>query len=204
MISVDSISVMNIENAICGMRNPMGSWAKSDSYDDFIGPCDLQLAKSLVLAGTDHSKFMRQIFVSMDITAPRYWWAEMDQYKVSTATNSESTMHCLHKTPITVNLFSYEYIAKDSMELFEEYCEHLEILRQTFNETKDRDVWKTLIQMLPASFNQMRTWTGNYQVLRNVYHARKNHKLQEWYDFCKVIDKLQYSELITCEKVNES
>lgn len=197
MIKITNIKVYNIENAIRGMRNPMNSWNMSDSFSEYIGENDLQLAKKLVLAGTDHSKFMRQIFVSMDILSPFYWWKEMDTYKVSTVSNSTSTMHKISSTPITVDLFSVDHIKYDSFHIFESYCNELEKLRQEYNLTKNKSDWYTLIQMLPSSFNQLRTWTANYQVLRNIYHSRNQHKLEEWKNFCTIIaNELPYNELI--------
>lgn len=215
MLKVDHIVVSNMEAAIRGMRNPLDSHSKSDSYgkwdeeyasyDFVIGEKDLELALKLVKAGTDHSKFMRQVFVSMDITAPLYWWKEMDQYKISATTNSESTMNTLHKYPLTKEMFSTDIDALDYIDtrvwnnILEEILWHVESLRQQYIETKDKKYWRQLIQILPSSFNQMRTWTANYAVLRNIYHARKNHKLSEWHEFCAVIEKLPYSILITCK-----
>lgn len=215
MLKADHIVVSNIEAAIRGMRNPLDSHSKSDSYGkwdeeyakyDFVmGENDLELALKLTKAGSDHSKFLRQIFVSMDITAPLYWWKEMDTYKVGTVANSESTMHTAHKHPFTKDMFSTDIEGLDYIDtrvwnnIWDEILWHVESLRQRYMETKDRKYWRQLIQILPSSFNQMRTWTANYAVLRNIYHARKNHKLSEWHDFCAVIEKLPYSILITCK-----
>jgi len=201
MIKVEKISVMNFENALRGMRNPLESWDQSDSYYDngqyIIGPNDLSLALKLIKAGSDHSKFVRQVFVSMDITAPLYWYKEFDTYKISTVANSTSTMHTIHKTKITPELFSVEKINNSSYIVFNNYCNHLELLRRQYLETKDKDIWNMLIQMLPSSFNQTRTVTMNYAVLSNIYKSRLHHKLSEWLDFCKVIERLPYNELIT-------
>ena len=208
MIRVRNIEVNNIQNAIRGARNPLESWDQIDSYYDYqnekdekevyiIGDVDMDLLLRLIKAGTDHSKFMRQIFVSMDITAPLYFFKEFDTYKVATVANSTSTMHTLHKHNITTQLFSVEDLDSKSLDVFKEYCKYLETLRISFLETKDKVYWRQLIQMLPDSFNQTRTWTGNYQTLRNMYHNRKNHKLTEWKEFCsEYIEKLPYSELI--------
>lgn len=198
MLKVSNISVTNIENAIRGMRKPLNSWDKSDSIycNDFIlGEKDKELALNLIKAGTDHRKFLRQIFVSMDIISPLYWWKEMDTYKVGTVTNSCSTMHTIHKNPFSIDMFSV-----DSNDLKNYYTmwliPQLEKYRKLYLETNNKEYWKDIIQLLPTSYNQMRTWTGNYEVLRNIYHARKNHKLTEWHDFCKIIEKLPYNEFI--------
>lgn len=213
MIKVDNIHVYNLKNAIYSARNPLESWDKSDSInDDNIGENDLKLAQRLVLAGTDHSKFMRQIFVSMDITAPLYIWSELDTYKVGTVANSESKMHKLSSTPITKDRFSFDSLDDDDCSFYlDEYGRYYsfqdisiimcEILRQKYLKTKDKQYWRQLIQLLPEGWNQKRTWTANYQVLRNIYFARKGHKLSEWEDFRKVIESLPYAnELICIEK----
>lgn len=204
MIEVSDVNVYNFKNAFIGMRNPLESWGDMDSkFSPFgkdlleLGEKDWKLALKLVRAGTDHSKFMRQIFVSMQITAPLYWWKEMDTYKISTVANSTSTMHTIHKTKITPDLFSTENLDNHAICVFERYLDYLEELRISFLENNDKRYWKMLIQMLPDSFNQTRMWTGNYQVLRNIRHNRNNHKLQEWQDFCDIIDTLPCSELIT-------
>jgi hypothetical protein len=200
LIKVERINVYNFENALRGMRNPMNSWDKSDSkwfYDGFeIGENDLRLALNLVKSGTDHSKFMRQILVSMDITAPSYWWREMDTYKVATVANSTSTMHTLTSKPLTLDDFSWDRLSEPR----EKMLEHLNSLIEYYKATNDKEVWRELIQDLPGSYNYLRTWTANYQVLRNIYFARRNHKHVEWRDFCKMIEGLPYGELITIEK----
>lgn len=199
MIKFTNTEVMNTENAIRGMRNPLDSWHRADSNweTQTLGPNDLDLAKRLINAGPTHRKFMRQILVSVDIEAPLYWWKEMDQYKVGTTTNSRSTMHTLHKTPITPALFSVEDLSKERMFQFQNYCTHMEILRQKFVQNQDKSAWRELIQMLPSSFNQMRTITLNYEILTNIYETRKNHKLTEWRKLCDWIETLPNSELIT-------
>lgn len=207
MIKFDYVDIMNFNNAIRGMRNPLESWDKSDSYYDSdgvhleyqLGDKDKDLALRLIKAGTDHAKFMRQILVSVDITAPLYWWKEMDQYRVGQTTNSKSTMHKILSKPISKNMFSFDdEEGKTKLALYRAITiEHLEELRQRAIETKDKATWRELIQDLPSSFNQTRTTTLNYQILRNIYNSRKNHKLQEWKDMCKWIETLPYGELIT-------
>lgn len=210
MIKVDNIETFNFEGALRGMRNPLASWDQSDSrwvfnyVDEYIiGEKDLALALKLIKAGSDHSKFMRQIFISMDITAPLYWWKEFDTYKVGTVSNSTSTMHTIHKTEITPELFSVEKLDKDSHEIFSDYCYYLEHLRSEYIKTKDKDIWDQLIQMLSSSFNQTRTVTLNYAVASNIYPSREFHKLSEWREFCKVIDSLPYSQLITGKETDD-
>jgi hypothetical protein len=175
-----------------------------------IGPKDLKLAQSLILAGSDHGKFMRQIFISMDLTLPLYVWKEFDTYKVGTVANSCSTMHKLATTPITKECFSFD--EEGHQILFDAYGEvgyylmslddisigGCEVLRKKYLETKDIKYWRALIQLLPESWNQKRTITLNYQVLRAIYFARKNHKLQEWSDFCHMIEGLPWGKELIC------
>ena len=225
----ENTEVFNFEGALRGMRNPLQSHAHSDSnywlpeeyiYDVeikndvewrpyFIGPNDMDLAQRLIKAGSPHRKFMRQIFVSVDITAPLYWWKEMDTYKVGTVTNSTSTMHKLASTPITKECFEMDDF-DDSLIMYERepynldqytddvwesvicYCE---TLRKRYLETKDNRYWKELIRLLPESWLQTRTWTANYETLRTIYFDRRNHKLSEWNKFCNGwISKLPYAE----------
>lgn len=219
MIKIEKTKVVGWEHAIRGMRNPMNSWDKSDSHfgymypDDYepqmmIGTNDLDLMKQLVKAGTDHRKFMRMIVVYADITAPIYWWKELDTYKVGTVANSCSTMHKIHSKPIELSDFSiddFEFTnADDTVEFatdaFGRVISALEFLRQEFIETKDKKYWRFLIQLLPESYNQKRTVMLNYEVLANMYHSRKAHKLDEWREFCKWVETLPYSELITESK----
>lgn len=209
MIKVEHMKAFNFEGAIRGMRNPMNSWDKSDSNFEYevtlLGSKDLELAKKLILAGSDHSKFMRQIFVSMDITAPIYWWKEMSTYKVSTVANSTSTMHRLTSKPITINDFSFDNGLDSFHEIVNDIVRDCEQLRQRYIKTKDIDYWRALIQLLPESYNQTRTWTANYATLRNIYFARRHHKLDEWHIFCETIKELPYSkELIFIEKENDN
>lgn len=205
MLKTERTSVMNLENAIRGARNPMNSWAKSDSRFDeagqfVLGPADLALAERLCRAGSDHRKFIRQIFVSVDITAPLYWWKEFDTYKVGTVANSTSTMHKLHAKPIEASDFSIDRLTDESRAAFDSYLAWIEQVRQRYLETGERKWWDDLIQLLPSSYNQMRTVTMNYENLRNIYFARRNHKLPEWHTLCGWILTLPYAEaLITAE-----
>lgn len=225
----ENTSVYNIYNAILGVRNPMNSWNKSDSvFNGFngkientvIGKNDLELMQKLIKAGSEHRKFMRQIFVSVDITAPLYWWKEFDTYKVGTVSNSCSTMHKLANTPITKECFEMDdfenmsprmFKCKDeygdtyeennlcnfvSLDLF--WCHLIDVLndyRVHYNETKDKRYWKELIRLLPESWLQKRTITMSYENLLNMYHQRKNHKLTEWSkSFCDWVKNLPYAE----------
>jgi len=200
LLYIDNIEVFGLEPAFRGLRNPMNSWEKSDSIfnKNIIGDKDLDLAQRMIKAGTDESKFMRQIFVTMDITAPLYWWKQMDQYKVGTSTNSTSTMHKIQSKEFTISDFSYEHLMEPEKRLLQQVIDCLNMDRNLFNETKNKDFWWQLIQLLPSSYNQMRTWSGNYQNLRNIYFARKNHKLDEWRTFCEEIKKLPYAKELIC------
>ena len=206
MIKLERTSVMNLENAIRGARNPMNSWGRMDSsYDEdgnfVFGPNDLDLAKRLRMAGSDHRKFIRQIFVSVDITAPLYWWKEYDTYKVATVANSTSTMHKIHSKPFDIDDFSHDHLTKDSLEFMGVIIDRLESIRQKFVAEKKKEDWYDLIQLLPSSYNQMRTCTMNYETLVNIYFARRNHKLQEWHTFCHWIESLPYAkELIIAQE----
>lgn len=225
MIKIENTEAYGWEAAIRGMRNPMNSWDKSDSFkcdgvgcrfeycpayivddDDaycsqegtyIIGEKDLALMKKLVSVGTDHSKFMRMINVTCDIIAPLYWWKEFDTYKVGTVRNSCSTMHKIAEKEFTLDDFSHEQLNLDSMEMLKKTVEILNFYRNEFIETKSKNTWWQMIQLLPSSYNQRATVQLNYAVFRNMYSSRKNHKLYEWRDFCKWIETLPYSELIT-------
>ena len=205
MLAIKEIEVMNLKNAIRGARNPMNSWAKSDSYfnengEYVLGENDLSLGVRLRKAGGDHRKFMRQIFVTMDITAPMYWWKEFDTYKVGTVANSTSTMHKITSMPFDISHFSTDKMDKATKEFMQGIVEYLEKLRLNFLERKDTQIWYDIIQLMPSSYNQMRTCTMNYENLVNIYHARKNHKLDEWHTFCDYVRSLPYAdELIICE-----
>ena len=206
MIRLERTSVMNLENAMRGARNPMNSWSRMDSYYDengsyVLGPNDLDLAKRLRKAGSDHRKFIRQIFVSVDITAPLYWWKEYDTYKVATVANSTSTMHKIHSKPFEREDFSTDHMTEDTLAFMDMVIARLEAIRQKYLEAKSKEDWYDMIQLLPSSYNQMRTCTLNYETLVNIYHARKNHKLQEWHTFCDWIASLPYGrELIIAEE----
>lgn len=259
----NNIKVMNFENAIRGLRNPLESWSKSDSkfglenleyfdqnekiaelyankqgfdftkdYDNWsdiinpisvwlnnngilnindndiieyalIGPNDLDLAQRMIKAGDSDSKFMRQILVSIDITAPLYWWKEMDQYRIGVTTNSTSTMHKIASTPIIIDCFETDDYNGDYAipeDLTEDLTypikiiNYLEYLRKKYNETKDQHYWKELIRWLPESWLQTRTWTANYAILRNIYFQRQHHRLTEWGQFCKMVESLPYAK----------
>ena len=198
MLKLDNISVMNFENAIRGARNPMNSWARMDSYTDekgnfILGENDRDLGRRLARAGSDHRKFLRQIFVSMDITAPLYWWKEFDTYKVATVANSTSTMHKIHARPFTREDFSCDRLTDDALSALDALIAFLEKERLSFVETKDRAHWHNIIQLLPSSYDQMRTVTMNYETLINIYYARKSHKLAEWHILCDAIAALPYA-----------
>ena len=214
MIKIKHTDVYGFEAAIRGMRNPWNSWEKSDSYSTyiedehtlqrapfefFVGENDLTLMKKLVSAGTDHSKFMRMVNVTCDITAPMFWWSEYDTYKVGTVRNSCSKMHTIHIKPFDIDDFTHEGCDKipaaiDTLMYVVGECEHL---RKLYNDTEQKKYWRAIIELLPESFNMRATVQMNYAVLRNMYHARKNHPLDEWRDFCRWIESLPYSELIT-------
>lgn len=198
----ENTQVWGFEHAVRGMRNPMNSWAKSDSkYENgqyVLGENDLDLAKRLINGGTEHRKFLRQVMISVDITAPLYWWKEFDTYKVGTTANSTSTMHKLATTPITLECFEiddYEEDVEGVGEFVNGMIEKLEALRVKFNETKDKRIWKELIRWLPESWLQTRTVTLNYENAINMYKQRKNHKLTEWsVSFIDWIKALPYAD----------
>lgn len=209
MLKVENIEVSNIRGALRGMRNPMASWNKTDSIFDrngnlvTLGENDKQLAQKLVLAGSDHRKFMRQIFFCADITGPDYWWKEMDTYKVATVANSTSTMHKLTSKPLNYKDFSWDIPTIARTELLNNLNERIKFYNQINKEDKlaAKAIWRSIIQDLPMSFNYTRTWTTSYETLRNTYFARRNHKLDEWHTFCDMIVSLPLGpELITLEK----
>ena len=207
MLKVERISVMNMENAIRGARNPMNSWAKMDSYYDengrfVLGENDLSLAHRLAVAGSDHRKYLRQIIVSMDITAPFYWWKEFDTYKVGTVANSCSTMHKIHANPITREDFSCDRMTDEALACLDSLIAFLEGERVKYNDTKDKAAWHNIIQLLPTSYNQMRTVTLNYEVLINIYYARRHHKLAEWHVLCEAIENLPNAKELILIKEN--
>ena len=205
MIKLERTAVLNLENAMRGARNPMNSWARIDSYYDeernyVLGPNDLDLARRLAKAGPDHRKFIRQIFVSLDITAPLYWWKEYDTYKIATVANSTSTMHKIHSKPFGEEDFSTDHMTEETKKRFMAFVGYMEEVRKKFVETKDKSYWYDLIQMLPSSYNQMRTCTLNYETLSNIYYARRAHKLEEWHTLCDWIKTLPYAEDIILNK----
>ena len=203
MIQIKTLEVCGFMNAIIGMRNAMNSWAKIDSSYTFpdgefvLGPEDKKLMMKLRNAGTDHRKFMRMITVYADITAPLYWWKEYDTYKVGTVANSCSTMHKIHSKEFVLDDFSHEHLFE--LDVLNTVIGYLNHYRNEFLITKDKKCWWQMIQMLPSSYNQKRTVMLNYEVLANIYKSRKNHKLDEWRDFCKWIETLPYGEPITGE-----
>lgn len=202
-----------MEFIIEGMRNPMNSWEKSDSYITYninsdkiyaLGVNDAKLMNKLSIAGTDHRKYMRMMPVYVRITAPLYWWKEFDTYKVGTVANSCSTMHKIQEKEFTLEDFSHEHLSEGeygNIELFKSIITCLNVARDWFIKTKDKEFWWQMIQLLPSSYNQTRNVMLNYEVLANMYHSRKNHKLDEWREFCKWIENLPYSELITGEEL---
>lgn len=230
MIKFEHTNVMNFDGALRGLRNPLNSWHKSDSKicgqmnckdcefrgtkcDDFgvtdlvhIGENDLKLAKNLIKAGSDHRKFMRQIIVSVDITAPLYWWKEFDTYKVGTVANSTSTMHKIHSKPFELSDFSTDKMVDSAKDCMENILNTLENLRQEFlkDKSNNKDSWYSIIQLLPESYNQKRTVTLNYENAISMYYSRRNHKLSEWHVFCDWILSLPYfKELFSLEENEE-
>ena len=199
MILIERTSLMNFENAIRGARNPMKSWARMDSsYDEngnfLFGANDLDLARRLARAGSDHRKFLRQIFVSVDITAPLYWWKEFDTYKVGTVANSTSTMHKIHAKAFERDDFSCDRLDDSGLAALDSLIAYLEAERIKFVEDKaNKQSWHNMIQLLPSSYNQMRTVTMNYENLINIYYARRSHKLAEWHTLCDWIMSLPYA-----------
>ena len=237
MIKFENTEVVGWESAIRGMRNPLNSWAKSDSgwdkmfyapeedknnylsvedngeYEYYLGPNDQNLMIQLRNAGTDHRKYMRMITVYVDVTAPLYWWKEFDTYKVGTVANSCSTMHKIHAKEFTLEDFSCEHLIDEHLideedeEYYNLWCNEFKVIvaklnhaRERYIETKDKKYWWQMIQLLPSSYNQKRTIMLNYEVLANMYHSRKNHKLDEWRTFCEWIKTLPYSDIITGEE----
>ena len=206
MLLTERSAVMNFEGAIRGARNPMNSWGRMDSYYDengkyVLGPNDLDLAKRLAHAGSDHRKFLRQIFVTVDITAPLYWWKEFDTYKVGTTANSTSTMHKIHAKEFTREDFSCDRMDEGGLALLDQVIVYLEAERQKFLADKNnKQAWHNMIQTLPSSYNQMRTVTLNYENLINMYYARRNHKLAEWHVLCDWILSLPYAQELICVK----
>lgn len=228
MIEVNNVNVFNFDGAFHGLRNPMNSWDKNDTRtiigyldenpmfdpncgEPIVGPNDMKLAQRMISGGPEEAKFLRQIFITMDINAPFFWWKEMDTYKVGTTANSCSTMHKLTSREFASQDFSFDELIEDFDEQDQQlisdmrvnilnYCEEL---RQRYLETKNKNLWRALIEILPSAYMQKRTWTANYQVLRNIYFQRRNHKLQEWKDFCHVIENLPYGKELICYEKKE-
>lgn len=219
MIKIENVDVTGWEASIRGMRNPLNSWAKSDSYicknsdclscsnlydldecvkRNGVGDNDLTLMRKLAAAGTDHAKYRRMITVTADVVAPLYWWKEYDTYKVGTVANSCSTMHKIQAKEFTPEDFSTEHLLPfPEFDVLLNTIKHLNNNRALFLETKDKSYWWQMIQLLPSSYNQRRTVQLNYEVLANIYHSRKTHKLDEWRTFCTFIEQLPHSEIIT-------
>ena len=204
MLKTANTSVMNFENAIRGARNPLNSWARMDSaYDSegryVLGPNDLDLARRLARSGSDHRKYLRQIFVSVDITAPLYWWKEFDTYKVGTVANSTSTMHKIHAKAFEREDFSHDRLDEGGLAMLDATIAYLESERQKYLADKEnRQPWHNMIQLLPTSYNQMCTVTMNYENLINIYYARRAHKLAEWHTLCDWILSLPYAKELIC------
>ena len=224
MIKIENVEVVGWEHAIRGMRNPMNSWDKSDSYSTFIedeqtmqtakfeyfvGDKDYELMGRLAAACSDHRKFMRMIVVYADITAPLYWWKEYDTYKVGTVANSCSTMHKIHDKEFTLDDFSHEHLLDVNLDVLNSIINGLNNMRynyinfETLNthfHVAKKDYWCQMIQLLPSSYNQKRTVMLNYEVLKNMYHSRRNHKLDEWHTFCDFIEQLPYAKELICNE----
>ena len=199
MIKIEKTSVMNFDGAIRGARNPLNSWDRIDSFYDadgnyILGANDLNLAKKLCKAGSDHRKFIRQILVCVDITAPLYWWKEFDTYKIATVANSTSTMHKIHSKPFELDDFSHDHLTDGGKAALESMIGFLEEARLRFVENKSKEDWYDMIQLLPESYNQTRTVTMNYENLLNMYFARRTHKLVEWHTYCDWILSLPYTK----------
>ena len=209
MLKIENAETFGWEAAIRGMRNPKNSWSKSDSRwsspDEngtdtpmfIVGENDLKLASALANSGADDGKFLRMIHVQLDVNAPLYWHKEADQYKVGTVTDSCSTMHKIHAKEFTMDDFSHEHLYSPLHDL-KPTVDLLNVYRERFLDTKDKEDWWQLIQLLPSSYNQRRTWDLNYAVLRNIYHARRNHKLDEWHTLCNWIETLPYAKELIC------
>lgn len=200
MIKVEDIDVWGFEHAIRGMRNPLNSWDRSDSKFDYdkmcLGDNDIALMQKLCAAGHPHRKYLRQIFVAMDITAPLYWWKEFDTYKVGTTANSCSTMHKIAAKEFAIEDFSVEHLLAENTVYFGKTIERLNNARNKFLETKDKEYWWQMIQLLPSSYNQRRTVTMTYENVMNMLDYREGHKLDEWCEFCKILRALPNVEVI--------
>lgn len=223
MIKVENIDTWGVEHAIRGMRNPLNSWDKSDSYfgcgenkcrrctdycdwreqNYILGENDLGLMRKLFKAGTEHRKYLRQIFVSMDIVAPLYWWKEFDTYKLGTVANSCSTMHKIHANEFTLDDFSHEHLMYPSINVLEAVLMYLNDVREQYLNTQDKQYWWQMIQLLPSSYNQKRTITMNYENVVNMIHQRENHKLGEWREFTDILKELPHVKRIMEVNTND-
>lgn len=211
MIKVENMEFWGFDHAIRGMRNPLNSWSRSDTiYGEYygldengdeirlpykkpmIGNNDLTLMKRLYAGGQPHRKYLRQIFVAMDITAPLYWWKEFDTYKVGTTANSCSTMHKIAAKPFELDDFSFDHLYYDGIDCLDTIIQKLNEYRKKFNETKKKGDWWQMIQLLPSSYNQLRTVTMTYENVMNMLDYRQGHKLDEWNEFCKILLELPY------------
>ena len=196
MISVTNPEVFGWKAAIRGMRNPMNSWDKSDSFEDqgdfIIGPNDMKLMWQLIRSGAEHRKFLRMIHAQMDVVAPLYWWKEFDTYKVGTVANSCSTMHKIHAKKFTLDDFSHEHLTETSLQILQSTIDRLNFCREVYLKDKDKDLWWQMIQLLPSSYNQKRTIDLNYEVCRIIIHQRTGHKLDEWNQFVDALKNLDY------------
>ena len=209
MLTIENAETFGWEAAIRGMRNPKNSWSKSDSWWSsqnengtdtpmfIVGENDLKLASALANSGPDDGKFLRMIHVQLDVVAPLYWWKEASTYSVGVVKNSCSTMHKIHAKEFTLDDFSHEHLYSPLQDL-KPTVDLLNVYRERFLDTKDKEDWWQLIQLLPSSYNQRRTWDLNYAVLRNIYHARKGHRLDEWHTLCDWIETLPYAKELIC------
>lgn len=208
MIKIERTKVYGWEPAIRGARNPMNSWERSDTVYDvagkelpvpMIGPNDMSLLHRLSVSGSDHGKFLRMITVAVDLTAPLYWWKEFDTYKVGTVANSCSTMHKIHAKVFEMDDFSHEHMTSNSRKLLKTVIMTLNMYRDKYTRLKNKRDWQQMIQLLPSSYNQLRTVTLNYEVLKRIYFARRHHRLEEWHVLCDWIEELPYFKEIVLE-----
>lgn len=192
MIKIENLETYGVESAMRGMRNPMNSWQRNDTKNNKIGENDMRLLQQLVYAGSDHRKVLRQMFISCDITAPLYWWKEFDQYKIGVTTNSTSTMHKITSRCLTRDDFSFEDMHDDE-HIVRCVIDNLNARVKDYQVTKNKNLWRTIIQLLPSAYNQRRTVTINYENVLNMYKQRRYHKLSEWQEFCAYMyDNLAY------------
>lgn len=192
MLKVENIQTFGFEGAMRGMRNPLNSWKKGDTIEQKVGPNDLDLAKRLTKSGTDHRKVLRMMHIQMDIIAPLYWWKEFDTYKIGTTSNSCSTMHKIHAKKFTLDDFSHEHLYHLAEARLRDVIDDLNMYRSFCLESKNKEDWWQMIQLLPSSYNQLRTIDMNYETALRMYKSRHNHKLDEWHTLCDVIAALPY------------